>query len=81
MDPAALTLEVTEGIFIKDDARATTVLRDLKGLGLHLALDDFGTGYCSLGYLPRIPVDTVKIDRIFVADVDENRAHAASPQP
>jgi len=60
---------VTEGVFIEDGARALTVLAELKALGVRIALDDFGSGYCSLGYLRRFPVDIVKIDRAFVADI------------
>jgi EAL domain-containing protein (putative c-di-GMP-specific phosphodiesterase class I) len=77
MDPAALVLEVTEGIFLDDGERAMTVLADLKGLGLRLALDDFGTGYSSLNYLRRFPVDIVKIDQSFVADIGRDPATAA----
>lgn len=69
MNPSALVLEVTEGIFIDDSDRTMRVLADLKKLGVRLALDDFGTGYCSLGYLRRFPVDMVKIDQGFVADI------------
>lgn len=69
MDPAALVLELTEGVFIEDGDRATAVLADLKALGVRLTLDDFGTGYCSLGYLRRFPVDAIKIDQGFVADI------------
>lgn len=77
MDPSALVLEVTEGIFIEDSDRAMSVLADLKELGVRLALDDFGTGYCSLGYLRRFPVDMVKIDQGFVADIGRNPAGTA----
>jgi diguanylate cyclase (GGDEF)-like protein len=70
MDPEALILEVTENILIEDGHRAITVLRDLKKLGVRLALDDFGTGFSSLSYLRRLPIDVVKIDRAFVADLD-----------
>ena len=69
MDPAALILELTEGVFVDDPARAMTVLADLKALGLRLALDDFGTGYSSLSYLREFPVDIVKIDQGFIADI------------
>ena len=69
MDPAALILELTEGVFVDDPARAMTVLADLKGLGLRVALDDFGTGYSSLSYLREFPVDIVKIDQGFIADI------------
>jgi diguanylate cyclase (GGDEF)-like protein len=77
MDPKSLVLEVTEGIFIEDGERAMTVLADLKRLGLKLALDDFGTGYSSLNYLRRFPVDIVKIDQSFVADIGRDTATAA----
>ncbi|RYV50945.1 putative bifunctional diguanylate cyclase/phosphodiesterase [Pengzhenrongella frigida] len=74
MDPAALVLEVTEGVFVADGDRAMGVLGDLKLLGLRLALDDFGTGYSSLSYLRRFPVDIVKIDQSFVADLGRDPA-------
>ncbi len=77
MDPAALVLELTEGIFIEDSDRSMSVLADLKTLGVKLALDDFGTGYCSLGYLRRFPVDMVKIDADFVADIGRDPAASA----
>jgi diguanylate cyclase (GGDEF)-like protein len=72
--PGLLTLEVTESVFVRDGERALFVLNDLKDIGVKLALDDFGTGYSSLGYLRRFPVDTVKIDREFVAHLGEDRA-------
>jgi diguanylate cyclase (GGDEF)-like protein len=77
MDPAALVLELTEGVFIEDGSRASGVLTDLKALGIRLALDDFGTGFCSLGYLRRFPVDTIKIDQGFVADIGQDPSGAA----
>jgi EAL domain-containing protein (putative c-di-GMP-specific phosphodiesterase class I) len=69
LPPEALTLEVTEGIFLDDDGRALTVLAELRALGVRIALDDFGTGYSSLSYLRRFPVDIVKIDKGFVAEI------------
>ncbi len=77
IDPGALMLEVTEGIFIEDNDRAVCVLNELKALGVRLALDDFGTGFCSLGYLRRLPVDMVKIDQGFVADLGQHKSGAA----
>jgi diguanylate cyclase (GGDEF)-like protein len=73
-DPSLLTLEVTESVFVRDGERALFVLNDLKDIGVKLALDDFGTGYSSLGYLMRFPVDTVKIDRTFIANLDRDPA-------
>ena len=69
MDPSALVLELTEGIFIDDVDRAGTVLADLKSIGVQLALDDFGAGYSSLSHLRQLPVDIVKIDQGFFADI------------
>jgi diguanylate cyclase (GGDEF)-like protein len=68
-DPHALVLEMTESVFIRDSDRARTVLMDLKRLGVNVALDDFGTGYSSLSYLRRFPVDVLKIDQAFLADI------------
>jgi diguanylate cyclase (GGDEF)-like protein len=76
MDPAALILEVTEGIFIRDADRAMTVLGELKGLGVRLALDDFGTGYSSLSYLRQFPVDILKIDQSFIEAMGKDPAGA-----
>ncbi len=77
IDPALLTLEITESVFIQDSDRALLVLGDLKALGVILALDDFGTGYSSLNYLRRFPVDIIKIDRAFIADLGRDRPSAA----
>jgi diguanylate cyclase (GGDEF)-like protein len=68
-DPALVTLEVTESIFVRDVERTRIVLSELKALGVKLALDDFGTGYSSLSRLLELPMDTVKIDRSFVANL------------
>lgn len=71
-DPALVTLEVTESVFLRDGERAIVALNDLKEIGVMLALDDFGTGYSSLSYLKQFPVDVVKIDRVFISDLDRN---------
>jgi diguanylate cyclase (GGDEF)-like protein len=76
-DPEFLTLEVTESVFVQDSERALVVLGELKHLGVRLALDDFGTGYSSLNYLKRFPIDVVKVDRGFVADLEQDRASHA----
>jgi diguanylate cyclase (GGDEF)-like protein len=71
-DGQRLTLEVTEGVLIHDSERALLVLNALKELGVGIALDDFGAGYSSLHYLKRFPIDMVKLDQGFVADLDRD---------
>ena len=68
-EPRLLQLEVTEGVFLEQSEASGEMLNGLRALGLRIALDDFGTGYSSLGYLSRYPVDTLKIDRSFVAEM------------
>jgi EAL domain-containing protein (putative c-di-GMP-specific phosphodiesterase class I) len=75
--PATLILEMTETIFLADGDRATTVLSDLKAMNVQLALDDFGTGYSSLSYLRAFPVDMIKIDRSFTAELGEEPGSSA----
>jgi diguanylate cyclase (GGDEF)-like protein/PAS domain S-box-containing protein len=70
LPPGALRLEVTESIFA-DPTWIAEVLGELKALGVELAIDDFGTGYSSLSYLHQLPVDVIKIDRSFLAAVDD----------
>jgi diguanylate cyclase (GGDEF)-like protein len=71
MDPASLILEVTESLFIEDFDYAIDLLANLRALGVRLALDDFGTGFSSLNYLRRLPIDIIKIDQSFIADIGE----------
>ncbi len=66
MPARLLELEIIESVAMNDIAGATTVLEDLKALGLRLAIDNFGIGHSSLAYLKRFPLDTIKIDRSFV---------------
>ena len=66
LDPAGLTLEITETVMMTDADQAEERLTELKALGVRLALDDFGTGYSSLSYLSRFPVDMLKMDRSFL---------------
>lgn len=73
----ALTLEITESVLMGDTETAIATLLALKQLGVKLAIDDFGTGYSSLSYLQRLPVDSLKIDRSFVATLNTGGADAA----
>jgi diguanylate cyclase (GGDEF)-like protein/PAS domain S-box-containing protein len=75
--PELLTLELTESILMQDAEAAIAMLADLKSLGVRLAIDDFGTGYSSLNYLRRFPIDELKIDRSFVASLDEGPTQSA----
>jgi EAL domain-containing protein (putative c-di-GMP-specific phosphodiesterase class I) len=66
LDPSTLSLEITESVLLGETARLTETLSSLRRLGVRLVLDDFGTGYSSLGYLTRLPLDELKIDRAFI---------------
>jgi len=68
--PERLELELTESAIMNDAKTNIAKLQQLKDIGLKLAVDDFGTGYSSLSYLKRFPIDTLKIDQSFVADLD-----------
>ncbi|MCU7725496.1 EAL domain-containing protein [Actinoplanes sp. KI2] len=70
LDPASLTLEITESMLMVDIEAAKETLHALRRLGVRLAIDDFGTGYSSLSYLKQLPVDVIKIDKTFVDEVD-----------
>jgi diguanylate cyclase (GGDEF)-like protein len=69
LQPAALTLEVTETTLMRDPEATAGRLHALKRLGVRIAIDDFGTGYSSLAYLRQFPADAVKIDRSFISDI------------
>ena len=76
LEPARLTLELTESMLLDDVATSSEQLQALKQLGVKLAIDDFGTGYSSLSYLGHLPVDYLKIDRSFIESLDGARAAA-----
>jgi len=71
LEPQHLELEVTEGALMENSAATRATLQALRDQGVHIALDDFGTGYSSLGYLTRMPIGHIKIDRCFVTGLLE----------
>jgi diguanylate cyclase (GGDEF)-like protein len=77
IEPARLTLEITETTAMKDVDASLAILNDLTAMGVHIAIDDFGTGYSSLLYLKRMPATELKIDRAFVHDLERNDEDAA----
>ena len=77
VDPCSLELEFTESIIMENAEKTIETLSTLKRMGVQLSIDDFGTGYSSLNYLKHFPVDRIKIDRSFVADVNRSNDDAA----
>ena len=73
LEPRRLALELTEGIAIANPSAVTTLLMDLRAVGVRICVDDFGTGYSSLAYLRQFPIDTLKIDRSFVRGMVTNK--------
>ena len=72
LEPGSLILEITEGTLLKDTRVIETVFEELKALGVRLTIDDFGKEYSSLSYLNRLPVDGLKVDRLFLESFGEN---------
>lgn len=72
-DPAGVKLEITETLMVENPDHAVEALKKLKSLGVSIAIDDFGTGYSSLSYLHQFPLDTLKIDRAFVVNMDNEQ--------
>ncbi|OYW07313.1 MAG: hypothetical protein B7Z53_06470, partial [Rhodospirillales bacterium 12-71-4] len=78
-DPALLEVEVTEGVFLRSTEAASRSFRALRAMGVRVALDDFGTGYSSLSYLQHLPFDVIKVDRAFIAGLDEPGSTGIGP--
>ena len=70
--PEQLEIEITESGLMQNEKHAVELLNEIKSLGVRIALDDFGTGYSSLAYLLKFPIDTLKIDRAFIRDIDSH---------
>lgn len=77
LPPERLCLELTETMLLREQDAAARTLARIRALGVRVALDDFGSGYCSLSYLKRLPIDTLKIDRSFVAGLPQDHADLA----
>ncbi|WP_264876342.1 sensor domain-containing phosphodiesterase [Vibrio agarivorans] len=71
--PQCIELEITEGGLISDEVLAQETLHKLKQIGVTLSLDDFGTGYASFSYLKKYPFDGIKVDKVFLHQIDENQ--------
>jgi EAL domain-containing protein (putative c-di-GMP-specific phosphodiesterase class I) len=79
IEPQLLELELTETASMADADKSVALLAQLKGMGIRLAIDDFGTGFSNLNYLKRFPVDKLKLDQSFIADLlDSADAQAIS---
>ncbi|WP_439572711.1 PAS-domain containing protein [Phreatobacter sp.] len=77
LDPRRLELEITEQVLLQNDDATIAMLHALRNHGIRIAMDDFGVGYSSLSYLRSFPFDKIKIDRSFIADIDQSKDNAA----
>lgn len=77
LSPNHLELEITESVIMQNPEAAVSILTEISDMGIHISIDDFGTGYSSLAHLKRFSVNTLKIDKSFVRDVDFSSTDAA----
>ncbi|WP_198263080.1 putative bifunctional diguanylate cyclase/phosphodiesterase [sulfur-oxidizing endosymbiont of Gigantopelta aegis] len=77
LDAHRLILEITESLLVDDNKQTMNQLQQIRSLGVGLSIDDFGTGYSSLSYLKKFPINTLKIDRSFIAELPNNKENAA----
>lgn len=70
--PSCLKLEITESSFLKNTDSCLNILKSLRNMGLQLSLDDFGTRYSTLDYIKRLPINSIKIDKMFITDITSN---------
>ncbi|MFD0593813.1 EAL domain-containing protein [Catellatospora coxensis] len=77
LPPHQLMLEITESLLLRDDDGVWEDLTELRTTGIRVAIDDFGTGYSSLSYLRHVPLDVVKIDRLFTSTIASSAQQAA----
>ena len=80
VEPTSLILEITETVLMSEEDSVLETLEELRALGIQVAIDDFGMGYSSLGYLNRLPIDILKLDRTFVHPVTEGPEESALAQ-
>lgn len=80
VEPHRIELEITESMAMEEADFLAKTLEDVKALGVHVAIDDFGTGFSSLAYLQRLPVDRLKIDRAFIANIDHDERARRIPE-
>jgi diguanylate cyclase (GGDEF)-like protein len=74
--PGSLQLEITETVLVEDQDQMASMLAELRGLGFAIVIDDFGVGYSSLSYLRRFEIDALKLDRSFLAGINDRRGDA-----
>ncbi len=73
VDPRLIELEITESLLLDNAEQSIHIMKQLKSMGFSIAIDDFGTGYSSLSYLKQLPVDTLKVDQMFVRNLESSR--------